>query len=366
MQIPYLNLKRQYSSIQARIDKAVAAVLNDQIFVGGKELSQFETSFANAHSSEHAIGVGNASDALLIILKSLGINQGDEVIVPAHGWLSAAEMVKLAGADVIFVDVENHSFGIDPTKLKSKITSKTKAVIAIHLYGQICKIEEIAHICKQHEISLIEDCAQAHFASLDGHFAGQWGQASAFSFYPSKILGAFGDGGAILTNDEKLANQCRKYANHGGLTKNQHQICGLNSRLDSLQAAILNVKMDFVEAWINERNQIAEYYNKHLKGIDGLITPALNACTNPNFHIYPIQTSKRDALKAHLEESGIYTEIHYPVATPFTTAFNRGHKPEDFPVSFKLQNELLSLPIYPELRPDEMEYIVKKLRDFFD
>ncbi|MFT6969576.1 MAG: dTDP-4-amino-4,6-dideoxygalactose transaminase [Roseivirga sp.] len=366
MQIPFLDLKRQYFNIQNQIDQAISTVLKNQIFLGGDEVSKFEITFAQLHGVNHTVGVANATDALFIILKSLALAEGDEVIVPAHGWLSAAEMVRLTGATVIFVDVETDSFGLDPSKLQSKINANTKAVIAIHLYGQICKIEEISRICKSNGISLIEDCAQAHFASLNGQSAGQWGLASAFSFYPSKILGAYGDGGAILTNDPDFANHCRMYANHGGLTKNQHYISGINSRLDSIQAAILNIKMNYVHEWIEKRSQIADYYTENLKKIREIVTPNTRKGSQSNFHIYTLRTENRDDLKSHLEKSGVSTEIHYPLASPYTKAFDGGFKPEDFPVSYQLQNEMLSLPIYPELTVEEMAYIVKQIKAFFE
>lgn len=365
MQIPFLDLKRQYVQIQKDMDREVHSVLEDQVFVGGTKLSQFESLFANAHHQNHGIGVANATDALFIVLKAMGISEGDEVIVPAHGWLSAAEMVKLVGAKVVFVDVELDTFGIDPTLLKSKINGKTKAVIAIHLYGQICRIEEISQICAELNINLIEDCAQAHFSLFNGKYAGQWSKASIFSFYPSKILGAYGDGGAILTHDSDFAIQCRMLANHGGIAKNDHQISGMNSRLDSLQAAVLIAKMNFVYDWIHSRNKIADYYSENLEGVGDLKTPKRIEASKPNFHIYTIQTRRRDELKEHLERTGISTEIHYPSATPLTKAFNQNYLPKDFPVSFKLQNHLLSLPIYPELTIEELAYIVEQIKVFY-
>jgi dTDP-4-amino-4,6-dideoxygalactose transaminase len=366
MKIPYLDLKRQYNAIQKDVDVAVNTVVSNQHFVGGSGVGSFESSFAKTHHADHCVGVGNATDALFIILKALKIGVGDEVIVPAHGWLSAAEMVSLTGAQVVFADVEFETFGIDPRSVAAKINAKTKAIIAIHLYGQICKIEELHQLSQQYKIHLIEDCAQAHFASLNGNLAGSWGVASAFSFYPSKILGAYGDGGAILTNNSELALACRKFANHGGLYKNDHQLKGMNSRLDALQAEVLMVKLNFVQEWIEKRRVIAEFYAQSLEGIGDISVPTTSNHSKPNHHIYAIRTKQREALKVHLEKAGVGTEIHYPKASPFTIAFNdSNYGLEDFPVSYQLQNELLSLPIYPELAEEELAYIVQQVKLFF-
>ncbi|KOF03030.1 erythromycin biosynthesis sensory transduction protein eryC1 [Roseivirga seohaensis subsp. aquiponti] len=364
MEIPFLDLKRQYLSIKTEMDTAVQSVIDEHRFIGGEVVSSFEKAFAKAHKTKHCIGVGNATDALFVILKSLGIGNGDEVIVPAHGWLSAAEMVSLSGATPVFADVEMKRFGLDPISVEAKITARTKAIIPIHLYGQICEIEALAELSEKHHLYLIEDAAQAHFAEKNGKMAGSWGIASAFSFYPSKILGAFGDGGAILTNDDIFAKQCRMFANHGGLSKNDHQVKGINSRLDTLQAAVLNVKLNHVEKWIEARNRIAKRYSEAFKDIQGIITPEVNERETHNFHIYCLRVKNRDALKVHFQNAGISTEIHYPLASPLTPAFKANDKPEGFPNSFQLQNEVLSLPIYPELTDAEIEYVIKKVKEF--
>jgi len=365
MQIPFLDLKRQYLSIKNEIDPAISEVVESHQFIGGEVVSEFENNFARAHQKKHCIGVGNATDALFIILKALEIGRNDEVIIPAHGWLSAAEMVALTGAKPIFVDVETNRFGITPEALASKITSRTKAIIPIHLYGQICEVEALAAICKKYNLHLIEDAAQAHFSRKNGKPAGHWGIATAFSFYPSKILGAFGDGGAILTDGNELAEKCRSISNHGGLSKNDHQFKGINSRLDTFQAAVLNIKLNYAGRWIEERNRIAQKYSIAFGEIDGLKCPEVTDSEIHNFHIYCIRTGQRDALKKHLHQAGIATEIHYPMASPFIPAFSEGHKGEDFPISLALQNSVLSLPIYPELTTTEIDYIISKVKSFY-
>lgn len=365
MEIPFLDLRRQYNTIRSELDAVINEAVASQQFVGGEKVHSFEKAFAQAHGLKYGIGVGNATDALFILLKALGIGRGKEVIVPAHGWLSAAEMIALTGATPVFADVEMKTYGLDPKSVKEKLSHRTKAIIPIHLYGQIGEMETLSDLASRHKLYLIEDAAQAHFASKGNKKAGSWGVASAFSFYPSKILGAYGDGGAILTNDNVLAQKCRLLANHGGASKNNHQIKGLNSRLDSLQAAILHYKLGHVKQWIEARNQIAKTYSQGLKAVGDIVVPHLKDDEVHNFHIYCIKTQQRDKLKAHLSNMGIQTEIHYPLATPFTPAFNSNNNPEDFPNSFCLQNQVLSLPIYPELEPAEIEYVIEQIRRFY-
>lgn len=366
MQIPFLDLKRQYIMLQPAIDQLLTQVLAEQRFVGGERVASFERSFAASHGVNHCIGVGNATDALFIILKALGIGEGDEIIVPAHGWLSAAEMVLLTGAKPVFADVDPESYCLGVQNIESLITPNTRAIIPIHLYGQMADMLAMKKLADSHGILLIEDCAQAHFASNGGQLAGSIGVAGAFSFYPSKLLGALGDGGCITTNDDHLAAKCRAIANHGGIDKNEHKIPGLNSRLDTLQAAVLEFKMQHVDDWITARNHIAGFYERELGAIPEITTPKISLGNAHNFHIYALKVEKRDALKAHLATAGIQTEVHYPKATPFTPVFtDSGAKPSDFPVSAQLQNKELSLPIYETMTHQEVEYIVKAIRDFY-
>lgn len=366
MQIPFLNLQRKYAILQPTLDALTLEVMAEQRFVGGERVTSFEKVFAKSHNVKHCIGVGNATDALFIILKTLEIGKGDEVIVPAHGWMSAAEMVLLAGATPVFVDVDIESYCIHIPQIEAKISPRTKAIIPIHLYGQMADMEALKVFSDQHNIWLIEDAAQAHFASSGGHLAGSTGIAGAFSFYPSKLLGAMGDGGCITTNDDAFADKCRAIANHGGVGKNEHHIPGLNSRLDTLQAAILEFKIQHIDDWITARNHIAGFYGRELGKLPQITTPKISLGNAHNFHIYAIRTEQRDALKAHLEVAGVHTEIHYPVATPFTPAFSHmGHQPEDFPVSNELQSEVLSLPIYATLTHKEVQYIVNSIYQFF-
>ncbi|GAB5525908.1 MAG: DegT/DnrJ/EryC1/StrS family aminotransferase [Roseivirga sp.] len=366
MQVPFLDLKRQYAMLQPAIDELVAEVLAEQRFVGGPRVASFEKAFAASHNVSHCIGVGNATDALFIIFKALGIGRGDEVIVPAHGWLSAAEMVLLAGAKPVFADVDVTSYCLSVANLKSLVTSNTRAIIPIHLYGQMADMQALKTFANDRDIHLIEDCAQAHFASNGGDMAGSIGIAGAFSFYPSKLLGAMGDGGCITTHDDALADKCRAIANHGGVGKNEHHMPGLNSRLDTLQAAILEFKMQHADDWITARNHIAGYYERELSTIAEISTPQISLGNAHNFHIYAIQAEQRDKLKSHLEAAGIQTEIHYPLATPFTAAFSNGnYTTKDFPVSAQLQRMELSLPIYETMTHPEVDHVVMTIKAFY-
>lgn len=366
METPFLDLQRQYAMLQPAIDELIGRVIAEQRFVGGKRVSSFEKAFAASHNTDHCIGVGNATDALFIILKALEIGEGDEVIVPAHGWISAAEMVLLAGAKPVFADVDAHSYCLSVQSIENLLTPSTRAIIPIHLYGQMADMQALKAFADSRKILLIEDCAQAHFASNEGQMAGSIGVAGAFSFYPSKLLGAMGDGGCITTSNNELAVKCRAIANHGGVMKNQHEVLGLNSRLDTLQAAILEFKMMHVDDWITARNHIAGFYERQLQEIKEVTTPHISLGNSHNFHIYALQAEKRDELKEYLAAAGIQTEIHYPVASPFTPAFSRsGYKIEDFPISTRLQSNELSLPIYETMTHREVDHVVRKIKAFY-
>jgi len=364
--IPFVNLRLQYESIQPEIDQAVKEVFSKSQFVGGESVTKFERDFAATFSIKNCVGTGNGTDALYIILRSLGIGEGDEVITPAFSCIASAEVIAQAGAKVVFADVHPDYYTIDPLKVEEKITSKTKAIIAVHLYGQAAPVAHLQQICAQHNLFLIEDCAQAHLTEEHGKLVGTFGIASAFSFYPTKNLGAYGDAGCVLTQDDQLAETIRRFANHGALHKNDHAFQGTNSRLDTLQAAILSVKLKYLPRWNERRLQIAELYNAYLKGITEVIIPSVRNGTKHTFHIYAIRTTHRDALRKHLASKGIDTLIHYPKGLPFTDAYlYMNHFPQNFPQTHQIQHELLSLPVYPELKDQEIQYITEMIRDYF-
>ncbi|WP_406656584.1 DegT/DnrJ/EryC1/StrS family aminotransferase [Methanolobus sp. ZRKC2] len=366
MIVPFVDLKRQYLSIKPEINNAIESVIEDTAFVRGKYVTDFENAYAEKYGVNHCISVANGTDAIYITLKALGIGLGDEVITVANSWISTSETITQAGAKVVFVDIEPDYFTIDVSKIEEKITSKTKAIILVHLYGQPAEIDTIKDICDKHSFYLIEDCAQAHFASYKNQKVGTFGIAGTFSFYPGKNLGAYGDAGAIITNNGELADKMRMFANHGSLKKHKHQIEGINSRMDGLQAAILSVKLPYIDEWNEKRYHNALLYNELLSDVEEITVPKIRPNATHIFHVYSIRTNKRDKLQTYLEGNGISTAIHYPVALPFMQAYKYlGHHSEDFPVAYQYQNEILSLPMYPELSTTSVYYVVDKIKEFF-
>lgn len=367
MQIPFVDLKVQYQSLKKEIDSAIQNVINETAFINGKFSKAFEEKYAEAYGVRHCISCGNGTDALYISLKALGIGTGDEVITAANSWISTSETISQTGAKPVFVDIEPDYYTIDASKIEKKISPKTKTIIPVHLYGQPAEIDKIKDICSRYNLYLIEDCAQAHFAEFEGQKVGTFGIAGTFSFYPGKNLGAYGDAGAIITNDDNFAIKTRMLANHGSLKKHHHEIEGINSRMDGIQAAILSVKLPNIINWNQKRYQNALYYNELLVNVGDIIIPRLRSNSDHIFHLYVIRTGKREELQAFLKDCGIATGIHYPTALPFLKAYAYlGHTPENFPVIHKYQNEILSLPMFPELTRNQIEYIAEKIRMFFN
>jgi dTDP-4-amino-4,6-dideoxygalactose transaminase len=366
MNIPFVDLKVQYQSLKGEIDAAIQSVINRTAFVGGPYVHEFETAFAEKYGVKHCISCANGTDAIYISLKALGIGPGDEVITVANSWISTSETITQAGARPVFVDIEPEFYHIDPRKIEEKISPKTKAVIPVHLFGQPAGLDEILAICEKHGLFLIEDCAQAHFATYKGYNVGTLGIAGTFSFYPGKNLGAYGDGGAIITNDDGLADKARLFANHGSVKKHIHEMEGINSRLDGIQAAILNVKLKYVDDWNLARHQNALKYNERLSALPQVRTPKLREEAFHIFHLYVIRTPKRDELASFLASKGIRTGIHYPTALPFLKAYQYlAHKPSDFPLAHRYQGEILSLPMFAELNDDQIDSVADSLSEFF-
>lgn len=363
--ISFVDLKGQYDSLKNEIDSGIQSVIKDCAFIGGKYVTSFEKAFAEKCGARHCIGVGNGTDAIYVTLKCLGIGSGDEVITVANSWISTSETITQTGAKPVFVDIEPDYYHIDPRKIEEKITGKTKAVIPVHLYGQPAELDAISRICKKHNLFLIEDCAQAHFAEYEGKKVGTFGIAGTFSFYPGKNLGCYGDGGAVVTNDDKLARKIRLYANHGCVVKHQHEIEGINSRLDGLQAAILSAKLPHIEDWNRRRYQNALRYNEWLQGVNDVVTPQIRPNAAHIFHLYVIRIKSRDALASYLKEHGIETGLHYPTALPFMKAYQYlNHQPHEFPIAHRYMSEILSLPMYPELSEESIRFVVEKIKDF--
>ncbi len=366
MNVPFLNLKAQYNNHKTEIDKAIENVISETAFIKGKYVDSFEKEFAKAYGVKHCISVANGTDAIYIILKMLGIGAGDEVITVANTWISSSETISQAGAKPVFIDIEPDYYCIDTDKIEERITPNTKAIVAVHLYGQANNIQKIKAICDKHKLYLIEDCAQSHFTEFDNQHVGTFGIASTFSFYPGKNLGAYGDAGAILTNDDALATKIKMYANHGSLVKHQHEIEGINSRLDGLQAAILSAKLPYIKSWNETRIQHAVLYTQLLKAVTEITCPTVRDNTKHTFHLYVIRTNRRNELQAFLKDHGIETQIHYPVPLPFVKAYHYlGHQTNDFPVAYQYQSEILSLPMYPELTDEEIKYVVSNIKTFY-
>lgn len=367
MKIKFVDLYAQYLSIKEDIDKAIEGVIKNSSYIGGDTVKKFEQEFSSLYGIKHCISVANGTDSLFILMKMLGIGKGDEVLTVANSWISSSETISQTGAKPVFIDIDNLYYSIDENKLEEKITPDTKALIAVHLQGQMCAIGKIKDICEKHGIFLIEDCAQSHFSELEGKRAGTFGVAGSFSFYPGKNLGAYGDAGCIITNDDILAEKCRMYANHGALKKHHHLIEGINSRLDGMQAAILSAKLPHILEWTGKRIEKADYYTRQLNTLcPQVITPAVRPVTKHTFHLYIIRTSQRDELKSFLADKGVETMIHYPSILPVLPAYKYlGEKGENYPVAYSFQPQILSLPIYPEITTEEIDYVVENIVLFY-
>jgi dTDP-4-amino-4,6-dideoxygalactose transaminase len=366
MKIPFVDLRAQYESIKPEIDGAISRVIQQTAFIGGSFVSGFENEFAKAYGVKHAVGCGNGTDSLYILMKMMGIGAGDEVITVANSWISSSETITQTGARPVFVDIHPEYYSMDESRLEEKITKSTKAVIAVHLQGQMCEIEIIQKICEKNKIYLIEDCAQSHFSEFKGKRAGLFGNAGSFSFYPGKNLGAYGDAGCIITNDDELADKCRMYSHHGALKKHQHQIEGINSRLDGLQAAVLSAKLPHLADWTEGRIRCAALYTKYLEGIPEVITPRQRPNTKHTWHLYVIRCKKRTALTEYLSSLGIETSVHYPVILPNMPVYRYlGYKPEDFPVANSMQEEILSLPLFPEMTETQIQFTSDSIKSFY-
>ncbi|MBM4306337.1 MAG: DegT/DnrJ/EryC1/StrS family aminotransferase [Deltaproteobacteria bacterium] len=377
MTIPLVDLKAQYESIKPEIDSAISKVISESAFVGGPFVESFEKAFAEFCNAKHCIGVGNGTDALFIALKTLGIGPGDEVVVPANSFIATSEAVTLTGARVVFVDIDPKTYNIDPNKLEDCVkaryalcsmhsVNRLKAIIPVHLYGQPADMDPILEIARKYDLKVLEDSAQAHGAEYKGRKIGSLGDMACFSFFPGKNLGAYGDGGAIITNDDSLALKARMYANHGRIAKYDHEMEGINSRLDGLQAAILKVKLGHLSEWTEIRRNNAYLYNELLKDTD-LVIPHEIEGVKAVYHLYVVRVKQelREKLQNYLKSNGVSTGIHYPIALPDLKAYSyiRNNR-NGFPEATKAAKEILSLPMYPELEESQIHYIKKVIDQF--
>jgi dTDP-4-amino-4,6-dideoxygalactose transaminase len=365
MKIPFVDLYAQYLSIKKEVDDAINEVIKHSSFIRGPFVSKFEEEFAKEYNVKHCIGVANGTDALYITLKMLEIGSGDEVITVANSWISSSETISQTGAKPVFIDNDDF-YLIDVSKIEEKITTQTKAIMAVHLYGQMADVNTLKKICEKYNLHLIEDCAQAHFAELDGIRAGKTGIAATFSFFPTKNLGAYGDAGAIITNDNDLAIAVRKFSNHGMLKKHIHEFEGINSRLDGLQASILSAKLPYIHEWTYKRIINATYYIKVLSGISQIKLPIIKVGAKHVFHLFVIKVKNRTELISFLDARGIATAIHYPTPLPFLPAYDYLQCTEEqFPNATSNQKEILSLPLFPELPQEQIDYIGYAIRSFY-
>ncbi len=369
MKVPLLDLKAQYQSIKTEVDAAVHRVMDSQQFILGPEVEELEGAVAKYSGCRHGIGVTSGTDAILIALMALDIGRGDEVIVPSYTFFATAGSVWRLGAQPVFVDVDPDTYNIDPACVEAAVTAKTKAIIPVHLYGQCCDMDRILEIAGKHDIRVIEDAAQAIGAEYSGGKAGSFGAAGCFSFFPSKNLGAFGDGGMVVTSDDELAEKLRILRAHGSKPKYYHKMVGGNFRLDALQAAILNVKLKSLDKWTMARRKNAADYDRLFKSA-GLAPSKIKlprrAQAGHIFNQYVIRAENRDKLLDFLKEKGIGTEIYYPVPLHLQECFSSlGGRNGDCPVSETAARTTLALPIYPELADEQKSFVVDSIAEFY-
>lgn len=365
MAVPYADLQLQYQNIKTEVDSAIAGVIRDNAFIRGPYVDRFESDFAESASVKHCISCANGTDALYLAMTALKVRPGDEIITTAHSWISTAAMITHSGGTVKFCDTDGLTFTIDPVAIEAAITPRTVGIIPVHLYGQPADMRAIMAIARKHGLWVIEDCAQSHLARFGDQYVGTFGVASTYSFYPGKNLGAMGDAGAVVTNDSSIAERVAMLARHGGLAKHQHQIEGVNSRLDGLQAAILSAKLPHLLRWTDARRQAAKRYNSGLDQIETIEIPYVASGRSHVYHLYTIRHRRRDELAAYLTVRGVQTAINYPTALPFLPAFGRyHHRPEQFPNAFRDQGQILSLPIFAEITPAQQDEVIEAIRSF--
>lgn len=375
MNVPFLDLKAQYSTIKKEIDPAIQKVIDNTAFILGESVSQFEREFALAHSLKHCYGTSSGTDGNHLALWALDIKPGDEIIIPANTFIATAWGATLCGAKPIFVDCHPDSYNINPEKVESAITPKTKAIVAVHLYGQPADMDALKKIAAEHNLYLVEDAAQAHLAEYKGKRIGGLSDIASFSFYPGKNLGAYGEGGAVVTNNDDLAKKIKLIREHGQSKKYYHDSYGHNYRMEGIQGAVLGVKLKYLEGWTKERRRAAAKYKELLSSIDQLTVPKEMPEVKHVYHLYVVKVNgnnltereeTRDKLQLFLSDNGISTGLHYPVPLHLQKCFSHlGYKKGDFPETEELAQTGISLPMYPELKDEQIEYVASKIKEFF-
>lgn len=364
MKIPFVNLNAEYQELKAELDEAYQRVMKSGHFILGPELAAFEENFARYCDVKHAIGTGNGLDSLSLILRAMEIGKDDEVVVPSHTFIATWLAVSSVGAKPVPVEVNPHTYNLDSTRIEAAITSKTKAILVVHLYGQPADMDAIHAVASRYQLKVIEDAAQAHGALYKGKKVGSLSHAAAFSFYPTKNLGAIGDGGAITTNDDDLASQIRLLRNYGSPVKYRHDVKGCNSRLDELQAAFLNVKLKKLDVWNQRRQQIAQQYLDALSGCEWLKLPAVPEWADPVWHLFTVQHPEREACMSHLKELGIQCLIHYPIPPHLSKAYEEiRYQIGDFPIAEEIARNIFSLPLWPHMTEKDIRIVIHTLQN---
>jgi len=363
LKIPFVDLGAQYQSIKVEVGHAIQKVINETAFIGGKYVTAFEEEFASYIGTRHCIGVGNGTDGLYLAMKALGIGPRDEVIVPANTFIGTSEAVSMTGAQVVFVDCDPKTYTVTPESVEQAITPKTKALVPVHLYGNPAPISELRKLADQKNLFLIEDAAQAHGAKYKDKKIGTFGHAAVFSFYPGKNLGAYGDAGCVVTDDDNLAKKIRMLANHGRVKKYDHEFEGQNSRLDGLQAAVLSVKLKHLDKWTEQRREHAKRYRKKLESLP-LALPVETGGGKHVYHLFVIRLKNRETIREYLDRKGVKTGIHYPICLPELEAYRHLQLDmNNFPNSRKFAGEVLSLPMYPEMTEEQLDYVCLVLEE---
>jgi dTDP-4-amino-4,6-dideoxygalactose transaminase len=363
MNVPFLDLKAQYKSIKEEVAAAIQQVLDKTAFAGGPFVAQFEKEFAAFCKTQYAIGVGSGTEALWLSLLGLGVGPGDEVITVSNTFIATAEAISYCGAKPVFVDVEEDTFNMNPSLLEAAVTRKTKAIIPVHLFGQMADMYPIMEIARNHKLFVIEDASQAHGAEYKGKIAGSIGDTGCFSFYPGKNLGAYGEAGAVVTDNPDLDKKIRMLRDHGQSKKYYHYLVGWNGRMDGLQGAILSVKLKYLNGWNEARRRNARLYNELLGTTDGVVIPLESQDNRHVYHIYAIRVPHRDSLISTLAEKDIQCGIHYPIPLHLQIAYQAmGRGEGSFPVTEKVVSEFVSLPMFPELNREQIDYVAAEIK----
>ena len=365
MQVDFVDLKAQYAALSAEVDAAIQQCLANADFILGKDVDSFEREFAAFCGAAHAVGVDSGMSALELALRGYDIGEGDEVITVSHTFSATAFAISATGALPVFVDVDSQTYNMDPALIEAAITPRTKAILPVHLYGQPAEIDQIVSLAREHKVLVIEDACQAHGARFQDQRVGSFGDAGCFSFYPGKNLGAYGDGGAIVTNDNQLAEKLRILRNCGQREKYQHVVVGFNHRLDNLQAAVLRVKLRRLDSWNEARRKNARLYDEFLAGADNVVTPHEAEGRSHVYHLYVIQHPRRDALLVHLNEQGVRPGLHYPIPVHLQPCYRElGVPTGSLPVTESLAANVISLPMFPELTREQIEFVCESVRAF--